>query len=54
MIKTNGNYTGNDRYEGYCVELAQRLSQIANFTYELRVAKDNKFGNKGIMFFLFS
>jgi len=41
------NYTGNDRYEGYCVELAERLSQVVNFTYELRMVKDNKFGTKG-------
>jgi ABC-type amino acid transport substrate-binding protein len=48
MIKADDgkNYTGNDRYEGYCVELAERLSQVVNFTYELRLVKDNKFGSK--------
>jgi hypothetical protein len=46
------NYTGNDRYEGYCVELAERLSQVVNFTYELRMVKDNKFGTKGKMSFI--
>jgi hypothetical protein len=41
------NYTGNDRFVGYCVDLAQRISEIVNFTYEFRVVKDNKFGAKG-------
>lgn len=50
MIKADDgkNYTGNDRYEGYCVELAERLSLVVNFTYELRMVKDNNFGSKGL------
>ena len=40
------NYTGNDRYEGFCVDLAEQLSRIVNFTYELRLVKDKKFGAK--------
>lgn len=41
------NLTGNDRFEGYCVDLTDKLSQIVNFTYELRIVKDRKFGAKG-------
>jgi hypothetical protein len=44
------NLTGNDRYEGYCVDLAEQLSKIVNFTYEFRLVKDKKFGAKGIVF----
>uniref|UniRef100_A0A6G1SET4 Glutamate receptor 1 n=1 Tax=Aceria tosichella TaxID=561515 RepID=A0A6G1SET4_9ACAR len=29
--------TGNDRWEGYCVDLIRELSQIRSFKYELRV-----------------
>lgn len=50
MIKTpvdGQNLTGNDRYEGYCVDLAERLAKILNISYELRLVKDNKFGSKG-------
>ena len=49
MVKADDgkNYTGNDRYEGFCVELAERLATVVNFTYELRLVKDNKFGSKG-------
>jgi hypothetical protein len=56
MIKPNTdpdrNLTGNDRYMGYCVDLAEHLSKIVNFTYEFRLVKDNKFGAKGKIIFL--
>lgn len=31
------NKTGNDRWEGYCVDLIRELAQIGNFKYEIRV-----------------
>jgi len=31
------NRSGNDRWEGYCVDLIRELSQIRHFKYELRV-----------------
>ena len=40
------NWTGNDRFEGYCVDLTKRIAEVLNFTYELRLVKDNKFGSK--------
>ena len=52
MIKPDAdekNLTGNDRFEGYCVDLAEKLSQIVNFTYELRLVKDKQYGNKGLI-----
>lgn len=48
----NVTLTGNDRYEGYCVDLAELLSKIVNFTYEFSLVKDNKFGAKGTLFLL--
>ena len=50
----NVTLTGNDRYEGYCVDLADHLSKIVNFTYEFSLVKDNKFGAKGILLLLLS
>lgn len=38
------NMTGNDRFEGYCVELLHELSKILDFKYELYLVHDNKFG----------
>jgi hypothetical protein len=45
------NYTGNDRFIGYCVDLTKRLAEIVNFTYEFSLVKDNKFGARGEFFF---
>jgi hypothetical protein len=44
------NFTGNDRFIGYCVDLTKRLAEIVNFTYELSLVKDNKFGARGFNF----
>ena len=46
----NVTFTGNDRFEGYVVDLCEKLSKLINFTYEFTLVKDNKFGAKG--FFL--
>lgn len=42
--KGHGNLTGNDRFEGYCVDLIQELSTILDFKYELYLVHDNRFG----------
>jgi hypothetical protein len=48
MLKANSeNFTGNDRFEGYCVDLTKRLAEMVNFTYELRLVKDRNFGARG-------
>ncbi|KFD52047.1 hypothetical protein M514_07029, partial [Trichuris suis] len=40
------NYKGNERFEGYCVDLIKLLSEkIDNFLYEIRLAKDGKTGS---------
>lgn len=42
--KGHRNLTGNDRFEGYCVDLIQELSTILDFKYELYLVHDNRFG----------
>ncbi|VDP06034.1 unnamed protein product [Soboliphyme baturini] len=38
-------YEGNDRFEGYCVDLAKLISEkIENFPYIIRPVKDNQYG----------
>lgn len=46
------NFIGNDRYEGYCADLAKKISEIVNFTYEIRPVRDNSFGNRCTNFVL--
>ncbi|XP_068406882.1 glutamate receptor ionotropic, kainate 2 isoform X5 [Eschrichtius robustus] len=35
---------GNDRFEGYCIDLLKELSTILGFTYEIRLVEDGKYG----------
>ncbi|XP_043556632.1 glutamate receptor ionotropic, kainate 1 isoform X2 [Chiloscyllium plagiosum] len=35
---------GNDRFEGYCLDLLKELSNILGFTYEVRLVADGKYG----------
>ena len=37
---------GNDRYEGYCRDLAHKISKIVGFDYAIRLVKDQKYGAK--------
>ncbi len=45
MLKPDSeNFTGNDKFEGYCVDLTKRLAEMLNISYELRLVKDGGFG----------
>ena len=37
---------GNDRYEGYCVDLAHKLSRIIGYPYIIQPVRDGKYGGK--------
>lgn len=36
---------GNDRFEGYCVDLLKELSTLMGFKYELKLADDGSYGS---------
>ena len=36
--------TGNARYEGYCADLADKIAELVQFNYELKLVEDGKFG----------
>jgi len=38
--------TGNDRYEGFCADLASQLAESLHISYELRLVHDGKYGGK--------
>lgn len=38
------NRTGNDRYEGFCVDLMERIALKAGFNYTLVLVHDNQYG----------
>ncbi|XP_077159510.1 glutamate receptor ionotropic, kainate 2 isoform X6 [Paroedura picta] len=35
---------GNDRFEGYCIDLLRELSTFLGFTYEIKLVEDGKYG----------
>lgn len=35
---------GNDRFEGYCLDLLKELSNILGFIYEVKLVSDGKYG----------
>lgn len=37
---------GNDRFEGYCIDLLRELATILGFTYEVRLVEDGKYGSQ--------
>ncbi|ESO10868.1 hypothetical protein HELRODRAFT_72038 [Helobdella robusta] len=37
---------GNDQFEGYCKELADKIAEIVRFEYTLRLVADDKYGVK--------
>ncbi|KAG8438898.1 hypothetical protein GDO86_005187, partial [Hymenochirus boettgeri] len=45
MLKKNADQLeGNDRFEGYCVELAAEIAKHVGFKYKLEIVKDGKYG----------
>lgn len=35
---------GNDRYEGYGIELIEKLAELLSFTFEFRLQEDKNYG----------
>ncbi|RXM97334.1 Glutamate receptor 1, partial [Acipenser ruthenus] len=45
MLKKNHEqYEGNEKYEGYCVELAAEIAKHARYKYRLEIVPDGKYG----------
>ncbi|XP_069099342.1 glutamate receptor 2 isoform X3 [Pleurodeles waltl] len=45
MFKKNADqFEGNDRYEGYCVDLATEIAKHCGFKYKLTIVADGKYG----------
>ncbi|KAJ8406090.1 hypothetical protein AAFF_G00309780 [Aldrovandia affinis] len=47
MLKKNHDQlVGNDKYEGYCVELAAEIAKHVGYSYKLEIVSDGKYGAK--------
>ena len=50
MIKKGSNsenFTGNNQYEGYCIDLLEKIASICNFTYKIKLVDDGFHGSLG-------
>lgn len=45
LRETSEQMTGNNRYEGFCVDLIHAISEILGFNYTIDIAVDGKHGN---------
>lgn len=45
MLKKNHEqFVGNEKYEGYCAELASEIAKHVGFNYRLELVSDGKYG----------
>ncbi|XP_071541830.1 glutamate receptor ionotropic, kainate 2-like isoform X7 [Panulirus ornatus] len=44
MLKKATNLTGNSRYEGFCVDMLERIAAIMGFRYKIRVSPSRTYG----------
>ncbi|KAJ3589895.1 hypothetical protein NHX12_010736 [Muraenolepis orangiensis] len=42
--KSDKELSGNERFEGYCLDLLKELSNILGFTYQVKLVSDGKYG----------
>jgi len=44
MLKSGGNFSGNTRYEGFCIDLLKEIAHMVGFTYRIELVPDGKYG----------
>ncbi|XP_028986320.1 glutamate receptor ionotropic, kainate 3 [Betta splendens] len=46
LKKSDKELRGNDRFEGFCIDLLKELAGVLGFTYEIRLVPDEKYGSQ--------
>uniref|UniRef100_A0A8C2XFA1 Glutamate receptor n=1 Tax=Cyclopterus lumpus TaxID=8103 RepID=A0A8C2XFA1_CYCLU len=46
LRKSDKALVGNDRFEGYCIDLLTELANVLGFTYEIRLVPDGRYGSQ--------
>ncbi|KAK2715932.1 hypothetical protein QYM36_010489 [Artemia franciscana] len=44
MIRSDGNFTGNDRYEGFCIDVLKEIAEMVNFNFTIKEGHDGWYG----------
>jgi hypothetical protein len=43
-IQNGEKFEGNDRYEGYCIDLLKKIANIVGFNYTIKLVEDGLYG----------
>ena len=46
MLRTEQNLTGNDRFEGFCIDMIRNIANIIGFQYKIRLSPSKVYGIK--------
>jgi len=46
MSDNDSSLSGNEKYVGYCADLAKMIAKHVGFSYEIKLVKDNRYGAK--------
>ena len=44
LKKSEQPLEGNDRYQGFCVDLLEEIAEIVGFRFEIKLVPDGKYG----------
>ncbi|XP_054002680.1 glutamate receptor ionotropic, kainate 2 isoform X2 [Hylaeus anthracinus] len=44
MLKSRGNFSGNARYEGFCIDLLKKIAHMVGFAYRIELVPDGRYG----------
>lgn len=44
MLKPVPSLTGNERYEGFCIDLLKEIANMVGFEYRIELVPDGKYG----------
>ena len=46
LVESHEKLTGNDRFEGFAIDLARELSSVLGFNFTFKLVEDGKYGSE--------
>lgn len=46
LVESHKKLSGNDRFEGFAIDLATELSQVLGFNFTFKLVDDGKYGSQ--------
>ncbi len=44
VVSPDEKLIGNDRYEGYCIDLLDKIAKLCGFNYTIKLVEDGLYG----------